>query len=338
MQGRVKRLVGALLAFLAVAGLLAVGGAALKPEAAVGILAGYVLLALLGTLAAFARLGRVVDRTLGEVDETIRALADGRQAPYFSLTEDSLLGKFQADIATLYDVLLAGKEREAAVRQELERTISHLVHQLNTPITNIRLYSGFLLEEDLTEAERRRFAGHIQAQAEKVSFLGEGFAKAARLEMGVMALKPEKQPVLPMVLAAIDQVSAKARAQDHTIVLLGDQHLEAYFDGKWTQEALFNVLDNAVKYSWPHTPITVEIKAYEFFIGLSVTNSGPAIAQEDYARIFSRFYRAEAVREQEGVGLGLYLSREILRSQGGYIKVGQTGEGGETVFTLYLSR
>ena len=335
VRQQAERTIGGLLAALAASGIAAAVLAYRLPQGAPVIILGLTLAAAVQVWAAFTRIRREVDGTLSQVDDTIRSLLEGRQEQYFSPNEDTLLGKFQTEIAALYELLTAGKAREEAAREELERTISHLVHQLNTPITNIRLYSNFLLEEDLTAQERQRFAQHIQAQAEKVSFLGEGFAKLSRLETGIMRFKVEHQPILPMVLAAIDGASAKASAHGNTIVLTGDQQLAARFDPKWTQEALFNVLDNAVKYSDSHTTIAVEMTAYELFVRISVTDSGQALAAEEYAQVFQRFYRSEAVREQEGVGLGLYLAREILRSQGGYIKA-ESLHDGRVRFSLYL--
>lgn len=335
MRQQAERTVGLLLAGLALSGAASAVLAYRFPQSAPIIILGLVLAAAMQVWAAFTHIRREVDGTLSQVDDTIRSLLDGRKEQYFSPNEDTLLGKFQAEIASLYELLTAGKAREEAAREELERTISHLVHQLNTPITNIRLYSDFLLEEDLTAGERQRFAQHIRAQAEKVSFLGEGFAKLSRLETGIMSFKVERQPILPMVLAAIDGAAAKASAHGNTIVLEGDQQLEAQFDLKWTQEALFNVLDNAVKYSGQGTAIEVEMCAYELFVRVSVTDAGQALPPEEYAQIFQRFYRGEAVREQEGVGLGLYLAREILRSQGGYIKA-ESLRDGRVQFALYL--
>ena len=300
-------------------------------------MAGYVLISLLAVLLTFGWIKRRVNQTLEEVDETIRALVDGRKTQYFSPNEDTLLGKFQSDISALYALLLAGKEREEALREEMERSLSHLVHQLNTPITNIALYSGFLLEDELTDGQRRRFVQHIQAQAEKVRFLGEGLAKIARLETGIITLKPTCQPILPMVLSVIDELLAKADAHGNTIILQGDQHLEAQYDSRWTREALLNVVDNAVKYSTVGTVIAVEMMAYELYVRLSVTNEGIVLPPQAYAQVFQRFYRAEDVREIEGVGLGLYLTREILRGQGGYIKASCRADG-RTCFSLYLLR
>ena len=235
----------------------------------------------------------------------------------------------------LYQILEATRQREKTLRQQMESSVSDLVHQLNTPITNIALYGDFLLNEDLTEEERRHCTRAIVSQTEKLGFLGEGFAKISRLQNDIIHLKPAAAPLLPVVLQAIDQVQAKAAAHGNTIVLLGDQQLICQMDSKWTGEALYNLLDNAVKYSDPDTAITVSMAAYDIFVRVDVLDRGLILAQEDYAKVFQRFYRANEAADKNGVGLGLYLAREIIRGQGGYIKAGQSPDG-QMCFSLFL--
>lgn len=294
-----------------------------------------VVLMMVAQAVTFSRIKREINKTLGHVDDTINELIAGGRSQYFSANEDSLLGKFQTQIAALYELLKADQKREQAFRNQTEQSVSNLVHQLNTPITNISLYSDFLLEDDLPADKRKQFAQSIGSQADKLSFLGEGFAKVSRLEAGIITLAPQQQPVLPVVLAAIDELTAKASAHGNEIVLLGDQGLSAQLDAKWTREALLNVLDNAVKYSYRDTAIVVELLAYELFIRINVINDGLPIVSEERAQVFQRFYRAETVKELPGVGLGLYLTREILKGQGGYIKASETNDG-QTMFSLYL--
>ncbi len=284
---------------------------------------------------AFARIRRQVNQTMERVDETIAALVDGRRTDDFDPNADTLLGKFQTQIMALYQILEATRQREKTLRQQMESSVSDLVHQLNTPITNIALYGDFLLNEDLTEEERRHCTRAIVSQTEKLGFLGEGFAKISRLENDIIHLKPAAAPLLPVVLQAIDQVQAKAAAHGNTIVLLGDQQLICQMDSKWTGEALYNLLDNAVKYSDPDTAITVSMAAYDIFVRVDVLDRGLILAQEDYAKVFQRFYRANEAADKNGVGLGLYLAREIIRGQGGYIKAGQSPDG-QMCFSLFL--
>ena len=283
----------------------------------------------------FARIRRQVNQTMERVDETIAALVDGRRTDAFDPNADTFLGKFQTQIMALYQILEATRQREKTLRQQMESSVSDLVHQLNTPITNIALYGDFLLNEDLTEEERRHCTRAIVSQTEKLGFLGEGFAKISRLENDIIHLKPAAAPLLPVVLQAIDQVQAKAAAHGNTIVLLGDQQLICQMDSKWTGEALYNLLDNAVKYSDPDTAITVSMAAYDIFVRVDVLDRGLILAQEDYAKVFQRFYRANEAADKNGVGLGLYLAREIIRGQGGYIKAGQSPDG-QMCFSLFL--
>ena len=110
----------------------------------------------------------------------------------------------------------------------------------------------------------------------------------------------------------------------------------AYFDEKWTTEALLNIVDNAVKYTEKGS-VTLCMKEYEMFVCIEVADTGIGIPEEEQAKIFSRFYRSNDVRDKEGGGIGLYLARQIISGEGGYMKVSsKPGEG--TVFGVYLAK
>ena len=316
----------------------------------------YILLSLLGTGITFRRIKESVNDTISKVDDTIQGLIDGQQKQHFSPNEDTLLGKFQTQIMKLYDILGAHKRQETEFRLQIGSAVSNLVHQINTPITNIELYCGFLDDVDLDAAERRKFIDSICSQAQKLSFLGEGFSKISRMETGIISLNPQVQPILPVLLSAIDEVSPLAdshRAGESSgeestqekegslagneIVLRGNQKLKGKLDQKWTGEVFYNLLDNAVKYSTPGTEILVEMIEYELFVRIDFVNEGIRIRPEEYPKIFQRFYRSEEVKDMQGVGLGLYLVREILNGQGGFIKVG-SDQDGRTVFSVYLQK
>ena len=111
----------------------------------------------------------------------------------------------------------------------------------------------------------------------------------------------------------------------------------AVFDPKWTEEALCNLLDNAVKYTPAGGAVTVEVKNYELFSAIRVRDTSPGIPEEEQAKIFGRFYRAPGAYQTEGVGIGLYLTRQIAEKQGGYVKV-ESAPGKGSVFSLFLPR
>lgn len=218
-------------------------------------------------------------------------------------------------------------------REKLKELVSDISHQTKTPLSNILLYTQLLQEQSL-DAQSRSLADEIRTQAEKLEFLIQSLVKTSRLETGTFQLSPCESDIDSMIRSAIEQVTPKADSKQIQIGYTHERYT-ASFDSKWTQEALFNILDNAVKYSPECTRITVSVKAFEMFVCISVADQGIGISEEELPRIFGRFYRGQNVREQNGVGIGLYLSRRIIEEQGGYITA-EPAPGQGSVFKVFL--
>lgn len=297
---------------------------------------GFAVLSLCNFLVGYLFLYREVNGTLRKVDDTIEQLVNGTPAEYFDAREETLLGKFQSQITRLYRILLAHKDQEKRQREDLSALVADLVHQINTPLANIEMYVDFLLSEDLDEETRKKFLSHVKSQTERLGWFGEGFDKAARLETDIISMKPVRLEVLPAVLEAIDEVSLKAQKKNCEICLEGDRSITAFYDRKWTTEAFFNILDNAVKYGDEGEKIHVRLSAYQLYVRVDVENVGPVIPPGERAEVFRRFYRGEtAALVQEGVGLGLHLVREIVAGEGGYVLV-ENWENKGNRFSIFL--
>lgn len=230
---------------------------------------------------------------------------------------------------------LRGVQRQ---RESIQRLLSDISHQTKTPLANLRLYSSLLMEEELTPRQREQ-AQVIFQQSEKLSFLIETLVKLSRLETDVLVVTPKLQPLSPLLERAASQAKAAAEQKGIALQLHLQQQAEmkALYDLRWTAEALGNLLDNAVKYTPPGGCIQVSATQYELFCRIDVRDNGIGIAEEEQAQIFGRFYRGRQVREQEGLGIGLYLAREIVQKQGGYLKLSSRPGQGST-FSLYLPR
>ena len=230
---------------------------------------------------------------------------------------------------------LRGVQRQ---RESIQRLLSDISHQTKTPLANLKLYSSLLMEEELTPRQREQ-AQVIFQQSEKLSFLIETLVKLSRLETDVLAVTPKSQPLSPLLERAASQAKAAAEQKEIALQLHLQQQAEmkALYDLRWTAEALGNLLDNAVKYTPPGGCIQVSATQYELFCRIDVRDNGIGVAEEEQAQIFGRFYRGRQVREQEGLGIGLYLAREIAQKQGGYLKLSSRPGQGST-FSLYLPR
>ena len=219
-------------------------------------------------------------------------------------------------------------------RKKIQELVSDISHQTKTPLANILLYTQLLQEQPL-DTQSLRLVGEIRQQSEKLEFLIQSLVKTSRLETGTFQLTPTKNEVSGMIVSAIGQIKSKAESKKIRIIYT-PVSCTVKIDSKWTQEAVFNILDNAVKYSPESSEITVSVKEFELFACISVEDNGIGIPEDELPRIFGRFYRGRNVAEQSGVGIGLYLSRQIIEEQGGYITAESSGSG--AVFKIYLQR
>ena len=220
-------------------------------------------------------------------------------------------------------------------REKIKELVTDISHQTKTPLTNIELYTQLLQEQNLDETSKF-LADEIQKQALKLEFLIQSLIKTSRLETGTLQFNPKSNSINNLIAKAVDQAEKKALKKNITVIC-GKESTTAIFDLKWTVEALFNIIDNAVKYTNENGTITISVKSYELFACISIQDNGIGIAEEEQEKIFGRFNRGSNVSETEGTGIGLYLSREIIEKQGGYIHLqSKLGEG--SIFEIYLPK
>lgn len=246
--------------------------------------------------------------------------------------DESLLSALENRLAHYLAASTVSARNVAAEKEKLKALIGDISHQTKTPIANILLYTQLLAEQP----GNRDCLDALEGQTRKLQSLIEALVKTSRLESGVIALHPAPGNLLPVLESATAQLAPKAAAKDISIAMEA-LDAEAVFDPKWTEEAVYNLLDNAVKYSPPGGSVTVSTSLYPMFSAVHIRDTGPGIPEEEQSRVFQRFYRGAEHNDEEGVGIGLYLVRQIAQGQGGYVKVSsQMGEG--STFSLYLPR
>ena len=201
--------------------------------------------------------------------------------------------------------------------------------------SNLLLYSELLKEETLPASAKANVEA-LYKQSEKLRFLIDSLVKLSRLENGIISLAPPQQAALqPLLESVVEQYAAKVSEKGLSLQLQ-DTDAFAVFDFKWTAEALANIVDNAIKYT-EHGTIRISAVSYEMFARIDISDTGSGIPETEQAKIFARFYRSKAVQEQEGVGIGLYLARQIISGEGGYIKIASVPGKGST-FSIFLPK
>ena len=264
------------------------------------------------------RLDRAIGGTIQEntYDESIESAVTQRLN---QLVEMSRLNCDQAD-----------KERNL-----VKALISDISHQVRTPLTNIMLYAGLLEEQELSE-NAGEMASRIHRQADKLDFFMKELVRSSYLETDMITVHVEKSSVDELIARACQAVEMQALKKE-IVIEAAPSSEQAFFDMKWTVEALVNLLDNAVKYSPVGSVVRICASPYESFLCIRVKDEGIGIREEEQGMIFRRFYRSPSVSGEKGLGIGLYLVREIIKKQAGYVKVkAEPGVGAE--FFVYLRR
>ena len=275
------------------------------------------------------RLRRTMHTMDKMLDDAIRGVF---QPAHF---DESRLSAVEAKLKQYLDASGTSAARLTEDRARVQGLVADISHQTKTPIANLLLYAGLLADKDLPD-DCRGYVEQLTAQAEKLQFLIESMVKAGRLETGVIAVQPRPADVGALTQAAVQSALPEAERRGVQLSRLPAE-VGACFDPKWTQEALGNLIDNAIKYTPAGGSVTVSVTPYELFCRIDVADTGPGIPEDEQGRIFERFYRSPTVRDAQGVGLGLYLAREIAAANGGYIKVTSRPGNGST-FSLFLPK
>ncbi|MFR1233058.1 MAG: sensor histidine kinase [Evtepia gabavorous] len=248
-----------------------------------------------------------------------------------SIKSDYRLGR-------LYEVMQENKNSIAKERADLQELISDISHQVKTPIANLKMINNTLLENEVPPQKQKEFLTAQASQLDKLDFLMQAMIKTSRLETGVISLEQKQQPVYDTLAAALGGILLNAEKKQIDVQVECPEHLDARHDRKWTSEALFNILDNAVKYTpaGGRDPCVVW-KCWEMYVKIDIADTGIGIPEQHQGTIFKRFYREDAVHDVDGIGIGLYLAREIVTLQGGYIRVvSEVGKG--STFSVFLLR
>ena len=274
------------------------------------------------------------DSFCGQMDDM---LSGDIMQPKQTIEEESLFYKINYRLGRLYEVMQENKNNIAKERADLQELISDISHQVKTPIANLKIINNTLLENEVPPQKQKEFLTAQASQLDKLDFLMQAMIKTSRLETGVISLDQKQQPVYDTLATALGWILFNAEKKQIDVQVECPEHLDARHDRKWTSEALFNILDNAVKYTPAGGQIRVSVEGWEMYVKINIADTGIGISEQHQGTIFKRFYREDAVHDVDGIGIGLYLAREIVTLQGGYIwVVSEVGKG--STFSVFLLR
>ena len=299
----------------------------------------FIIIFVLAFIAAFAlwkyvHLKHDVYEYTEKLDNAISHMLKNEELKTIPHENDDLWGKIYERLFRL-SYLYTHKNLEISEEKDkLKELVSDISHQTKTPIANIKLYLD-MMEDETDFNNNKEYLKKMNSQVDKLDFLLQNIVKMSRLETGTIKIQKQNVPLADTLAKAISNVVIKADKKNIKIDVQYDEQLVLKHDKKWTAEAIFNILDNAVKYTEVGGNIHIVVCRQELFTKISIEDTGKGIALERQATIFTRFYREPEVHDKEGIGIGLYLARKIITQQNGYIEVqSQAGQGSKLMIYL----
>lgn len=243
------------------------------------------------------------------------------------------------ELAQVVDELSVALERAQEADKLKSQLLSTVSHELRTPLATIKGHTSMLVEHyaNVTPEMLLESLTDVEEESDKLTGLISDLLEMSRIEAGVLHIQPQMHNLLDVVRSTVE--SAQVREPNHPISLKSSNGmLPVYADARRVQQILDNLLNNAVKYSEPGNPITVEVDELDTGPVVSVKDKGLGIAPDQLERVFDRFYQVNSDSPRaQGIGLGLAICRGLVEAHGGRIWVeseGVPGEGSTFCFSL----
>jgi signal transduction histidine kinase len=306
------------------------------------------LAVLLSTIGAALLVARSIVSPLRLLSATAAQFGEGDFSARAPAADMPAIARLATSFNAMADRLEAREARMAEVDRIKSDFVSSVSHELRTPLTTIKALTRLLGRDSLTAEKRREYVDTIAAECDRQIDLVLNLLDLSRIEGGVFRTRLGRADV-PEIVAACAKAAARGiEVRGHELVVELDADLPAACaDAKAFGRVLGNVVENAIKYTPDGGRIVIAARAEGDWIEVSVTDNGRGIPPEDVPRLFDKFHRGRAFAaaapqsgntdevDVSGVGLGLYLARNVMEQMGGRIGV-ETELGRGSAFTLYL--
>lgn len=271
-------------------------------------------------------------KEMEELSVALEKLINGETVTFSQKTGDTLPSKVRGQLERLSGMIAYREQQMASEKEQIKSLISDIAHQLRTPLANAECYLELLAE--ICREDQKEYLRAIAESEQKIRFLTEAFIKMSRLESRIIQIKKDSPFLYRTVLGSILQIQKTAEQKQLEVELDMEETIEVWHDPNWLGEALYNLLDNSVKYSPVGGKIRIRAKQDEMYTRILVRDYGTGILAEEENKIFQRFYRGQKADGQPGFGLGLYLAREIVQMHGGFLKATRKQPGLEVAVFL----
>lgn len=294
-----------------------------------------VLIGIFGiaSLSIFMRYVLIQEKELKEINEYIKEVNNKNYSLKIEDNKDGELSRLRNELYKTTVILREAAENSEEEKEKLSIAIADISHQLKTPLTSIRIMLYNISDNpDMPQEIREDFIQDISKQVEHMSSLVISLLKIAKFDAGTIKMENEEIDAKKLIDSVINNLAILIEIKEIEVITKIDEKAIFIADYKWQQEALTNILKNAIEHSQPKSNIYIIVENTSIFLKIKIKDEGQGIEQKDLKHIFERFYRAKNCNE-DSIGIGLSLAKTIIEQNNGYIKAtSEVGKG--TLFEI----
>lgn len=285
------------------------------------------LLTCIGVTIFLARYFGKHRARIRQMEEYVHKLLQGKYALDITENEEDALSDLKNELYKITVMLKENADVQKRQKSALADSLADISHQLKTPLTSVMVLLDNLSESShMEERTRRRFLAEITRQLENINWLVAALLKLSRLDAGVVEFERQQVDVDALLFSVTEKLKPSAERRHVRIKREGEKKAVVSGDFGWLAEAVTNIVKNAIEHSYADSEVVITVKTNAVYTAIFVRDFGEGIGEEERRHIFERFYRSGYANE-DSVGIGLSLAKEIIERQQGYLTVEAKEQG-----------
>jgi signal transduction histidine kinase len=302
-----------------------------EPRLAVCVLAAALLIVLVADMIEKKRTKKQID----ELISYITKVQDYSSLPEMQKISEGNIGILQSEIYKVITILREQYASEHHQKKYISDMMSDISHQFKTPLTAISLMNELLMNETVSDAQRLEYAGKIDAQINKMTWLLKSLLTLSQLEAGALEMKPENAELEQLITDLSEPLLIMAEVAEVEYICNIPAGIVLRVDTHWFKEALSNIIKNCIEHTAAGGFVKISASQNNLHTTIVIEDNGKGIEKEHLPHIFERFYKAGNA-SHDSVGIGLAMARQIIRVHDGNIEAeSEAGHGTKFTISLY---
>ncbi|MEB2282697.1 HAMP domain-containing histidine kinase [Lysinibacillus xylanilyticus] len=276
---------------------------------------------------------KIIFNKIKQLTSTAKKIIDGDYSVTINENKEGEIAKLAISFRSMKDIIRKNMKDLLVEKEFLGRMLQDISHQLKTPLSTISIYNEMLLIEDLPRQKQVQLLQNNEIQISRMNVLIQNLLKVAKIDAKAISFEKEPLNLVNTINEVLHRLENIINERDLSIDWDGTEEVVVIHDKLWMQEALMNLLKNAIEHSKPGEKISLQVMDTPIYTELVIQDFGEGIAAEDLPHIFNRFYKASTSKKHDSTGIGLALTKAIIEAHQALIKV-ESVKNAYTKFTI----